>query len=573
LPTKFSSLTEVIGYYHPQAKATLEKALLSFIVNPTIPNEGTKLEINQQGIVIEASDYPGALYGFYQFMQMNENDQVPFATIEDEPDLKIRGYMLDISRDKIPTVESLKSLIRVLSIFHYNHFELYIEGFAFQYDHFPSLPYDTPLTKSDYLTLEQFANTYGIDLVPNMNGFGHMMKWLALDEYRPLAEKVDGSIQWGYHFPASTINPLNPDSFELVKTMITELLEIAHSPYFHLNCDEPFELGLGESKEACEQDGKAKVYLDYVNQLKSVVESYHKTPLIWGDVLINHPEAFQQFPKSLIICDWGYDAGYPFEVHAKMLEEENVPYILSPGTSSWNSFTSRLHDMKVTSKDACLAAKKHHGLGVITTDWGDFGHIQYSMFSVPGIAYAGTLMWSEEMTDDQLTEFVNKYVFNNEPLYADIVQLAHYSQLENQYIYNGTMAFQTIMFVDPQPLTPIAYKVGGWEKALQNTPYTESSQKLLVNMLEPLEIKYENANTLLTSEMKNAIKLLKISVNLHFWINQHLTIPACVPTELDEIIEEHQRLWLLRNKLGGLDRSLSRIVELKHIVQSLLLKS
>ncbi len=39
----------------------------------------------------------------------------------------IRGYMLDISRCKVPTMEQFRRIISVLEAFGYNEFQLYTE--------------------------------------------------------------------------------------------------------------------------------------------------------------------------------------------------------------------------------------------------------------------------------------------------------------------------------------------------------------------------------------------------------------------------------------------------------------
>ena len=39
----------------------------------------------------------------------------------------VRSYMLDISRDKVPTMGTLKQLVDILARFDYNQFQLYTE--------------------------------------------------------------------------------------------------------------------------------------------------------------------------------------------------------------------------------------------------------------------------------------------------------------------------------------------------------------------------------------------------------------------------------------------------------------
>ena len=47
--------------------------------------------------------------------------------MEDWGAFPTRGLMLDISRDKVPTMESLRGMIDVLASLKFNHLQLYTE--------------------------------------------------------------------------------------------------------------------------------------------------------------------------------------------------------------------------------------------------------------------------------------------------------------------------------------------------------------------------------------------------------------------------------------------------------------
>ena len=56
---------------------------------------------------------------------------LPCAEIADEPVLSVRGIMLDIGRDKIPAMETLRRLIDLFASMRINHLQMYMEGFSF----------------------------------------------------------------------------------------------------------------------------------------------------------------------------------------------------------------------------------------------------------------------------------------------------------------------------------------------------------------------------------------------------------------------------------------------------------
>ena len=590
----FSPLTAIIPANLSKLRLPLEEIMTVTLVNsapanlifaskPDLRPEEYHLSIDTDGIKIDYNDYASAFYAVMTLKQLYDSNlnTFPCIKIEDWPDLSIRGFLMDISRDKIPTVSTIKAIIDKMATVKMNHLELYVEGFAYAYPSFPDFnAKETPLTLADYLEIEDYANQRAIDFSGNMNSFGHMTKWLELPRFRHLAECPHGFKQWGYRFPASTLNPLNPESEQLVAKMYQDMLPHLQSKYFNINCDEPFELGKGKSKKAVRKDGIGKIYVDFISKLVSFVNQNGKTAMVWGDVLIHHPEVLSQLPSGMIFLDWGYDRDYPFDKHMKLLADMKVNFIGCPGTSSWNSFASRKVDMMETTKNAADSVKKYGGMGLITTDWGDFGHLQYLPFSYPGLIYAGLVSWADSDLADNLVEPILSSWIDNHEMAEAILDLSEYSQYENKYIYNGTLTFSTIMFSDPSPKHPLFIKRFILQKALHRNQLTHASGEKIQWLLKDvtsrmLNLRIENVEQqLVYDEIIQTINNITIAVNVNLVIN-HDSQSDChmlgnsIITNLGSVMNEHRRLWNLRNKPGGLTRSLSRLITLKAIIDSL----
>lgn len=549
---------------------------VEFIKEEALKNEGYLMNVLESGIQIHYHDYSGAIYGLMTLVQIvsQHPNKIPCLMIEDAPDLQVRGVMVDIARDKIPTLDTLKQLVNNLMRMKINHLQLYVEGYALEYPTFKDLfPHETPLTLEEYQSLEQYCNHRGIDLVGNMNSFGHMTAWLANPSMHELAECEDGFIQWGFPFPASTLNPLDQRSVEFVKQLYQDFMPYSQSSYFNINGDEPFELGRGKSKEACEKIGLENVYITFVNQLLDDVKKHHKTPLMWADVLINHPENANQLPSDVILIDWGYDRHYDFESHSKKLHELKRPFILAPGTSTWNSFTGRFNDMLITTKNAAINAKAYHGLGVLTTDWGDNGHLQYLPWSYIGFAYLSQTTWSQEYDDfSDLSAFLNFAVlgdFSNQLAQA-MIELSKYNDLETTYVYNGTTAFQSVMYVDPTDRFPFEMRKNAHAQLIKQNPLSLESLKKLQNSIASFDQVIHSLrlnDPLLKQELIQTSNLLRLGILVNTYINYEDSIEKGELLKLlNLIIEIHPKLWLSRNKSGGLNRSLSRLQMLKEFI-------
>lgn len=519
------------------------------------------LIIQEDRIQIISKTEKAAFYGLVTLKQLQSEQIIETQEIKDKPDLEVRGLMLDISRAKVLNVSSIKKIIDLVAELKYNHLELYVEGFSYEYKNIKEALADKNyLTQEEYLEVEKYAIEKYIDFVPNQNGFGHMSDWLALDKFKELAECPDGFEIWGSKRPPSTLDPTNPKSFELVKQMYEEMIPFTKSKYFNMNFDEPYELGHGKSKQECLKTSTEDVYIEYLEKLANVVRKYNKTPMIWGDVLVKHPDKISKLSKDIVFIDWGYNKAYDFVNHAKMLEELKVKYLLAPGTSTWSSITGRFIDMKETIENSTYASKKYHGLGILLTDWGDMGHLQYLPSSYLGFIYGAMLSWSSGTIED--AEKYLAIILNDETLAKVIVELSHYHELEGEYRDYGTRLFASIMWAEHGRRQDD--KVNFFLNRMKyNIISYEAVQKLHVLFIQEKN-KLQNAKECLEKdEIKNAILLLEtlldINERLHSYLDNCIVNFDEPIKNLEKYLENHKKLWLARNIKEGYAFSANRI--------------
>ena len=519
------------------------------------------LIIKENRIQIISKTEKAAFYGLITLKQLQSEQIIETQEIKDKPDLKVRGLMLDISRAKVLNVSSIKKIIDLMAELKYNHLELYVEGFSYEYKNIKEALADKNyLTQEEYLEVEKYAIEKYIDFVPNQNGFGHMSDWLALDKFKELAECPDGFEIWGSKRPPSTLDPTNPKSFELVKQMYEEMIPFTKSKYFNMNFDEPYELGHGKSKEECLKTSTEDVYIEYLEKLANVVRKYNKTPMIWGDVLVKHPDKISKLSKDIVFIDWGYNKAYDFVNHAKMLEELKVKYLLAPGTSTWSSITGRFIDMKETIENSTCSSKKYHGLGILLTDWGDMGHLQYLPSSYLGFIYGAMLSWSSGTIED--AEKYLAIILNDETLAKVIVELSHYHELEGEYRDYGTRLFASIMWAEHGRRQDD--KVNFFLNRMKSNIISYEAVQKLHDLFIQEKNKLQNAKECLEKdEIKNAILLLEtllaINERLHSYLDNCIVNFDEPIKNLEKYLENHKKLWLARNIKEGYAFSANRI--------------
>ena len=310
----------------------------------------------------------------------------------------VRSYILDISRDKVPSMGTLKQLVEILEKFNYNQLQLYTEH-TFAYSKHEAVWKDaSPMTAQEIRELDLFCAMHGIDLVPNQNSFGHLERWLVKPEYNHLAELPRGGapLPWGgFKKDPTTLCPTDPASLEFLAGLYDELLPNFESRLFNIGCDETFDLlGEGRSSAAVKEKGEGRVYLDFLLKVAELVRKRGKRPMFWGDVILRHPELVPELPKDLIALDWGYEGNHPFMDEAAKFAAAGLDFYVCPGTSSWNSLAGRVENMRENMIAAERAGHLHGAKGFMVTDWGDGGHWQPLAASLPGLILGGNLAYS-----------------------------------------------------------------------------------------------------------------------------------------------------------------------------------
>jgi N-acetyl-beta-hexosaminidase len=211
--------------------------------------------------------------------------------------------MLDVSRGKVPTRQTLFELVDGLSAYKYNQLQLYVEH-TFDFRSHPEIGAGTdPLTSDDILALDEYCRARHVELVPNLQSFGHQRHLLSLPRYQHLDE-----VGWRW-----SLSPAREETYAVLDDLYTDFLPAFTSPWMNVDCDETWDLGTGQSRALAEQLGKGRLYLQHILKLRDLAAKYGRRIMLWADVLHNHPELMPELPDDVLLLDWEYEAAdsYP----------------------------------------------------------------------------------------------------------------------------------------------------------------------------------------------------------------------------------------------------------------------
>jgi len=488
---------------------------------------------------------------------------LPALSITDSPSLAHRGVMLDVSRDRIPTMPRFREIIDDLALLKINHLQLYTEH-TFAYEGHRTV-WDgwSPITPNELVELDDYAHARGIELAANQNCFGHLRHWLRHPEYAHLAETHGDWIfdVWKRSGPFS-LCPTDPSSLRLVRDLLNQLTPCVRSSFVNIGCDETYDVGFGRSKAEVDRRGRAAVCLDFMRSVNDIVRECGKRSMYWADVPLSHAELLAHIPRDMIALAWGYEPSSPFDSWAEKLcslPQGPEGVWLCPGTSSWRSIAGRTTERHGNIAAAAHAAAKRNVSGMLICDWGDTGHWQQWPVSMLGLAHGSHAMWRADEPDavnlaalslhalhdpsTQAAEWLERLGDADVALRETCLQLAKPES-------TGRLLNQSAAFLDLFKKHDELAHVGDpsrWHAAAEAARDLEKARPI-------------TGNTILDTELAHTARFLSFMTrraSCRRKPSATIADRAALMRELEDLRAEHARLWNLTARPGGLSDSLS----------------
>jgi hypothetical protein len=535
--------------------------------DPTLPAQGYRLEVADTGIHLTAADDAGARHGRATLAQLGHPTapgpasatgpgRLPACRILDWPDLPVRGVMLDVARDRVPTLGSLFALVDRLAAWKINQLQLYTEHTFAYAGHEEVWRHASPYTPDDLSAIDDHCRSVGVELVANQNTLGHFERWLSHPRYRSLAITPDG-FDWVFGIRRSpmTLDPANPEAFALVSDLLGQLLPVVESRRVHIGLDEPWELAPERHPE----------WADWLARLVALPVMAGRSPLVWGDVLAASPDLLPRIPEGVTVCEWGYEDSHPFAARAERLAEAGIPFWTSPGTSSWLSISGRLENMLGNISAAARAGRDHGATGMLVTDWGDMGHHQQPVVSEPGLAVAAAFSWCAEahaaMDLDDLATLLDVHAFDDPSaaLGRAVVALGRVPRLVTPQIPNmSALVFPLLL-----PQWRLGHGATGGLTGEDLALVDATLDDVLAGVARARPRRPDGA--LVLDQLRATVAVLRLAVadaRLRLTGDGSLaSIPRAdregLAARLDAVLADHRRLWAESFRPGGLEDSLA----------------
>ena len=355
-------------------------------------SQAYELDVSREAITISSTGEAGLFYGVQTLKQLLRTcgARVPALNIRDRPAMPHRGVMLDVSRGKVPTLATLIQLVDGLAAHKYNQLQLYVEH-TFDFPSHPDIGAGSdPLTADDMLALDAACRERHVELVPNLQSFGHQRRLLSLPKYSFLDE-----VGWRW-----SLTPAREETYRLLDELYADFLPAFTSGWLNVDCDETWDLAMGQSAALAAEVGKGRVYLGHILRLRELAARYGRRIMLWADVLHSYPELVGELPDDVLLLDWQYEAADHYAT-TDALGESGRAFWVCPGTSSWNTLFPRLDNALGNIRNFVRDGLAAGASGMLLTDWGDYGHYQPLSASWYPYLFGAATAWTGARTSPE----------------------------------------------------------------------------------------------------------------------------------------------------------------------------
>ena len=305
-------------------------------------------------------------------------------------------------------------------------------------------------------------------------------------------------------------------------------------------------------------------------------------------MLISHPELAAELPDGAIPVMENYSADAPFDTYAETCVQAGLPFYLSPGINCWSTIIGNTATALANIRRAGDSAVRHGAAGVLNTHWGDNGHWQHLPVALPGYAYGAAMSWAPAANAGlDLPAALDAHAFRDAAgvMGRLVCELGDVSRCHDALAGSHGPLTAWILIGLPGILEQLA---GLTEEALG------MAGERLEQVMAPLaaaRMERPDAETI-AAELRNGAGLYRHA--LHLWaarIRAHGTpvakrelssdsevwprrsidaeyaaLPApdraALAAELAPLVDDFRRLWLTRDRPGGLNDSTGRFERL-----------
>ena len=193
-------------------------------------------------------------------------------SVTENPIFKSNGAMVDMSRNGVMNVKTVKAMLRKMALMGLNTYMLYTED-TYEIEEYPYFGYmRNRYKKSELKELDAYALSLGIELIPCIQMLGHLathLRWSAAGKYKD---------------STNTLLVGANATYKLIEAMIKTTAECFTTRRIHVGMDETKDLGTGSYLEKFGFKERQEIYFEHLAKVIEMCRAHGFEPMMWSDM-------------------------------------------------------------------------------------------------------------------------------------------------------------------------------------------------------------------------------------------------------------------------------------------------
>lgn len=369
-------------------------------------SQGLSMEVNSQGYRIGYHTKP-EFFRALALLTDRLSGKTQTDSITETPRFDTCGAMIDVSRNAVLRVDTVKDMIQRMALMGLNMLMLYTED-TYKMDAYPWFGYMRgAYTHEELKEMDTYGQIFGVELIPCIQTMGHLkttLRW-------PYAAGMTDQ-------PAVLLAD-EPATYAFIEEMLKTCRECFSSKRIHIGLDETHGMGLGAFLRKNGYESPYEIMLRHINCVTELAEKYGFLPMMWSDmffrlgqyqgdynVLAQIPEdVSSRLPQKLEMVYWDYVTTDPQKLECIMEKHRQIgrETIFAGGIWTWNRMIVNM-EMSFETANQQLAAAKSHGLRTaFVTIWGSGSLSACNIYStLPGLQMYAEHNYSDTVSMEHL---------------------------------------------------------------------------------------------------------------------------------------------------------------------------
>ncbi|GHI00395.1 beta-N-acetylhexosaminidase [Neobacillus kokaensis] len=308
----------------------------------------------------------------------------PFE-ITENPVYNSLGVMIDCSRNAVLKIEAFQKIIKHLALMGYSTVQLYTED-IYEIEEYPYFGYMRGRYTGEQLkTMDQYADQFGIELVPCIQTLAHLgtaLKWNAFSDI------VD----------CNDILLIDEEkTYQLIDAMFRTMSEHISSRKINIGMDEAHMMGLGKYLDKHGYQDRSTLMLKHFGRVMEIARKYGYKPMMWSDMFFRlasggayydtdspiRQDVIDMIPDDISLVYWDYYSVDPEKYDGMLIKHKQLcdKIIFAGGAWKWMGFAPNNQFSRHVGEMAHNSCVRNGIKEVLITAWGDNG-AEASIYSI-----------------------------------------------------------------------------------------------------------------------------------------------------------------------------------------------